>query len=87
MAAYRLSLKTSAAREIENLERKDRERVVTRIGCLAHAPRPEGAEKLAGHENAYRIRQGVYRIVYVIDDDGREVTVIRVGHRREVYRR
>jgi mRNA interferase RelE/StbE len=64
----------------------DRRRIVERIGRLATEPRPNGAEKLAGYDNRYRVRQGNYRIVYLIDDSRLEVTVFKVGHRRDVYR-
>ena len=83
---YRIEIKRSAAKEIEAIGRlRDRQRVVARIMRLAEDPRPPGATKLTGKE-AYRIRQGDYRIVYTIADDVLVVEVIRVGHRREVYR-
>lgn len=66
--------------------RADRQRIVARIQVLASDPRPQGSEKLAGYTNRYRIRQGNYRIVYLIDDETRVVTVYRIGHRRDVYR-
>jgi mRNA interferase RelE/StbE len=87
VANYRLLLKPSAAREIESVGSKmDRRRIVERIGRLATEPRPNGAEKLVGYDNRYRVRQGNYRIVYLIDDSRLEVTVFKVGHRRDVYR-
>ncbi len=83
---YRIEIKRSAAKEIEAIGRlRDRQRVVARIMRLAEDPRPPGATKLTGKE-AYRIRQGDYRMVYTIADDVLVVEVIRVGHRREVYR-
>ena len=88
MAGYRLSLKSSAAKEIEAVGTKaDRQRIIRRIQDLAGNPRGPGAEKLAGYDDRYRVRQGQYRIVYLIDDAAREVTVFKVGHRRDVYRR
>ena len=87
MANYRLLVKSSAAKEIENVGSKmDRRRIVARIGGLATEPRPKGVEKLAGYDDRYRVRQGNYRIVYSIDDSRLEVTVFKVGHRRDVYR-
>jgi mRNA interferase RelE/StbE len=87
VARYRLGIKQSAAREIEGISRRrDRQRIVRRIQALAEDPRPAGCEKLAGQEGRYRIRQGSYRVVYSVDDHSRVVEVIRVGHRREVYR-
>ena len=65
---------------------KDRQRIVARIGALAENPRPVGSEKLSGDEK-YRLRQGDYRILYEIVDAELIVTVVRIGNRREVYRR
>ncbi|MGH8720177.1 MAG: type II toxin-antitoxin system RelE family toxin [Burkholderiales bacterium] len=87
MAEYRLFIKPSAAKEIEAIGTKtDRHRIVARIRALAEDPRSKGAEKLAGHEDRYRVRQGRYRIVYLIEDERREITVYKVGHRKDVYR-
>jgi mRNA interferase RelE/StbE len=87
VAGYRLLIKPSAGKEIEALgQKKDRQRIVSRIAALASEPRPTGCEKLAGVEGRYRIRQGAFRIVYAVDDVGRTVEVVKVGHRREVYR-
>ena len=87
MGGYSLHLKSSAAKEIDGLPTKaDRQRVVSRIVALADDPRPPGSEKLAGHEDRYRVRQGDYRIVYSLDDDRRAVVVVKVGHRKDVYR-
>lgn len=87
MAAYRLRIKPSAAKELESAGSKlDRQRIVKRIHALAENPRLPGAEKLAGHVDRYRMRQANYRIVYLIDDAQREVTIFKIGHRREVYR-
>ena len=86
MASYSILLTRSAARELERVPAKDRQRIVTRIGALAHDPRPPGAEKLSA-DDKYRIRQGEYRILYEIVDAELIVTVVRVGNRREVYRR
>jgi len=61
-------------------------RVTERIRGLAQNPRPSGSEKLSGQDR-YRIRQGDYRIVYAIDDETRTVEVVKIGHRREVYRK
>lgn len=85
MASYRLLIKPSAAKELEDVPREDRRRLVTRMRELADKPRPPGAEKLSGHD-LYRVRQGNYRILYEIIDHDLTVTVIKVGHRREVYR-
>jgi mRNA interferase RelE/StbE len=87
VAGYRLLIKPSAAREIEALgQKKDRQRIVNRISALASEPRPADCEKLAGAEGRYRVRHGQFRIVYAVDDRSRTVEVVKVGHRREVYR-
>ena len=85
MGSYRLLIKASAAKELESLPKDDRKRTVTKISALASNPRPRGVEKLSGNEQ-YRLRQGVYRILYEIDDRDVIVTVVKIGHRREVYR-
>ena len=83
---YRIEIKRSAAKEIRAIGRKkDRQRVVDRIGALADDPRPAGCTKLSG-QDAYRVRQGEYRIVYTVADDVLVVEVVKVGHRRDVYR-
>lgn len=85
MASYSLLIKRSAARELTGLGIDDRRRVVTRIELLAADPRPAGCEKLSGQDK-YRIRQGDLRILYEIDDRDAMVTIVKVGHRRDVYR-
>lgn len=85
MASYSLEIKRSAARELEQVPLKDRRRIVARIQALAHDPRPPGAEKLSGQER-YRIRQGDYRILYEIEHQILRVMVVKLGHRRDVYR-
>ena len=86
MASYNLLLTKSAARELARVPSKDRRRIVTKIGALAEHPRPLGAEKLS-RDDKYRIRQGDDRIPYEIIDEDLIVTVVRIGNRREVYRR
>ena len=85
MASYRLLVKPSAVKEIEALPRQDRPRIVTKISSLARDPRPPGCEKLSGRDQ-YRLRHGDYRILYEIQDLDLVVVVVKVGHRREVYR-
>jgi len=87
VGGYRLLIKPSAGKELSRLGSKaDRQRIVQRIQALAEDPRPHGAEKLAGYDDRYRIRQGNYRIVYLIDDHRHEVTIFRVADRKDVYR-
>ncbi len=87
MASYSVFIKRSAAREIEAVDqKKGRARLVERIRALGVDPRAPGCEKLAGPDDLYRVRVGPFRIVYVIDDKAAEVHVVKVGHRRDVYR-
>ena len=86
MAKYRVLIKPSAVEEIEAIPlKKDRRRIVDRISMLAENPRPPGCEKLSGQDK-YRVRQGRYRIVYSIEDQDLVVYVVKVGHRKDVYR-
>ena len=85
MASYKVEIKRSAAKELEQLPPKDRARVATRIQSLRFDPRPPGVEKLSGQER-YRLRQGDYRILYEIHDELVVVIVVKIGHRRNVYR-
>ncbi len=85
MAKYKVTVKKSAAKELEDIPKKDLQRIVKRIQSLVENPRPTGSQKLSGQEQ-YRIRQGDYRIVYFIDDKTLIVDVFRIGHRREIYR-
>ncbi len=86
MESYKVRIKRSAVREIEAIPtKKDRQRVVARIRALASDPRPPGCQKLSGAQK-YRVRQGRYRIVYGVEDDCLVVMVVRVAHRKDVYR-
>jgi mRNA interferase RelE/StbE len=86
VARFEVLIKASAAKELEAISRKrDRQRIVERIRRLAEDPRPPGCQKLSGRDR-YRIRQGVYRIVYSVEDARLIVVVIKVGHRKDVYR-
>jgi mRNA interferase RelE/StbE len=86
VASYSILIVKSAAKELERVPTKDRRRIAAKIAALATDPRPAGAEKLSG-EDKYRLRQGDYRILYELVDADLIVTVIRVGNRRDVYRR
>jgi len=85
VASYKLLIKPSAVKELEALPAKDRRRLVARLQRLSSDPRPPGSEKLSGHD-LYRIRQGNYRVLYSVEDLALIVLVIKVGHRRDVYR-
>lgn len=85
MEKYRLVFKKSVSKDLRLLSKRDIARILKCIRSLAEEPRPQGCEKLSGQER-YRVRQGVYRIIYEIQDDVLTVVVVKVGHRREVYR-
>lgn len=85
MVAYSIFFRESVRKDIAAIPAKDLQRIMERIGLLADNPRPPGSEKLSGQER-YRIRQGVYRIVYSIQDHELTVWVVKIGHRRQVYR-
>jgi mRNA interferase RelE/StbE len=87
VSGYRILLKPSAAKEIEAIGSKDdRRRIVARISAQAADPRSHQTEKLAGHDDRYRTRQGRYRNVYLIDDSCHEIIIFKVGHRKDVCR-
>jgi mRNA interferase RelE/StbE len=85
MAKYRLAFKKSVSKDLRSIPNEQVARILKRIEALQDDPRPPGSEKLSGQER-YRIRQGIYRIVYEIADDILIVTVVKVGHRKTAYR-
>jgi mRNA interferase RelE/StbE len=85
MAAYKLFFKKSVQKDFDAIPKKDLKRILNRIEALAGNPRPPGCEKLTGQER-YRLRQGWYRIVYSIQDDELTVWVVKIGHRKHIYR-
>lgn len=85
--SYRVEFTTAAARQVKKLPRPARDRILDAVEDLSDDPRPHGAKKLVGEETAWRIRVGHYRVIYDIFDTELTVTVVRAGHRREVYDR
>lgn len=85
MARYELRIKPSVAKDLRGLPKQDVQRIMNCIESLREDPRAQGCVKLGGAD-LYRVRQGVYRIVYAIDDGAVTVEVVRVGHRSDVYR-
>jgi mRNA interferase RelE/StbE len=85
MAAYKVYFRESVEKDFSSIPKKDLAKILNRIKKLANNPRPSGCEKLTGQER-YRIRQGRYRIVYSIQDEVLTVWIVKVGHRKEVYR-
>jgi mRNA interferase RelE/StbE len=86
MAKYKVVFRRSVYKDLKPIPASDLRRIIARIDSLADDPRGVGCEKLSGQER-YRVRQGVYRIIYEIIDDQLIVTVVKVGHRRDVYDR
>ena len=84
---YRVEFTTAAAREIQKLPRRVRDRLLDAIEDLGDDPRPHGAKKLVGEKTAWRIRVGDYRVIYDVFDDVLTVTIVRAAHRREAYSR
>jgi len=85
MAVYKVHFKASVEKDFTSIPKKDLKKILKRIEELADNPRPSGCEKLTGRER-YRLRQGRYRIVYSIQDDELTVWVVKVGHRKDIYR-
>ncbi len=83
---YRIFYKKSVKKELKKLDITVRRAIVKKILALANNPRPIGVTKLSGTDNTYRIRHTDYRIIYQIKDRELVITLIKVGHRREVYR-
>jgi mRNA interferase RelE/StbE len=84
--SYRVEIMPIALKELAQLPKRVRANAEARIELLAEEPRPAGAVKSVGYENAYRLRVGDWRIIYQIKDDVLLVTVFRAAHRRESYR-
>ena len=86
MANHKIQIKASAVKELNKLPKKDLKKVVVKIQALSENPRPSGCEKLSGDEK-YRIRHGNYRIVYAIQDEILVVYVVKIGHRKDIYKK
>ena len=85
MAAYKIFFKKSVEKDFKGIPKNDLVKIIERIETLVDDPRPPGCEKLTGQEK-YRLRQGRYRILYSIQDDELTVWVVKVGHRKDIYR-
>ncbi|RCJ40923.1 addiction module toxin RelE [Nostoc minutum NIES-26] len=84
--SYQVEIAPAAVRQIKKLTPDIQQQVVQRLEELALEPRPDGVVKLSGSNSLYRVRLGAYRIIYQIQDNLLLVTVVKVGHRRDVYR-
>lgn len=85
MAAYKVFLKKSVWKDFESIPKKELKRILEKINSLSESPRPPGSLKLSGQER-YRLRQGRYRILYSIQDEELTIWVVKVAHRKKVYR-
>ena len=85
MGRYKVFIRTSASKELAAIPKKSLQKIVDRIRCLKENPRPVGCEKLSAQER-YRLRQGNYRIVYSIQDKEQSIHIVKIGHRKEIYR-
>lgn len=85
MAVYKIFFKKSVEKDFKVIPKNDLGKILERIETLAENPRPPGCEKLTGQQK-YRLRQGRYRILYSIQDDELTVWVVKVGHRKDIYR-
>lgn len=86
MAQYKIFFKKSVEKDLKSIPTRDLKKILRKIESLQLNPRPTGSEKLTGLER-YRIRQGSYRIVYSIQDFELTVWVVKIGHRKEIYRK
>jgi mRNA interferase RelE/StbE len=86
MGSYKLRFKKSVAKDLRSIPSADLKRTLARIESLTVDPRPPGSEKLSG-EPRYRIRQGTYRVLYEVRDAEQIILIVKVAHRREVYRK
>jgi mRNA interferase RelE/StbE len=86
MASYSVELTRTAEKQLRRIAKRDRNRLVEAIRGLVDRPRPHGARKLQGYDHVYRIRVGQYRVVYEILEDRVIVIVLKVGHRKDIYK-
>ena len=85
MASYEIRFRKSVGKDLDPIPKRDVRQIVAAIAALANNPRPPQSRKLSGSEK-YRLRCGVYRVLYEIQDDVLVVCVVKVGHRTDVYR-
>jgi mRNA interferase RelE/StbE len=86
MGKYSVVFRKSVARDLRRIPNDDLRKILAAIEALSKEPRPAGIEKLSGQEK-YRVRQGRFRVIYEINDDKVIVIIVKVGHRKDVYRR
>ena len=86
MASYEIEITRTAEKQLKKLPRQDQERVVASVLGLADEPRPRGSCKLVGYDDVFRIRVGTYRVLYSVSGRRLVIIILKVGHRRDVYR-
>ena len=86
MTRYSVAISRTAEHQLRRLPRADRERVARTVAKLAIDPRPSGARKLTGYEDVFRVRTGRYRVIYSVEGTSLVVLVLKIGHRKDVYR-
>ena len=86
MASYRIEVSATAEKQIRKLRREDQVRVLRAIQLLATDPAPPGSRKVRGYESVFRIRVGTYRILYRVEGRRLLIIILKIGHRRDVYR-
>ncbi len=82
---YKVELRRNAKKSLDRFQDQERHRIIAALLRLEQEPRPKGLEKIKGTE-LWRIREGDYRLVYHIDDEEKIIRVVRIGHRRDIYR-
>lgn len=87
MGNYSVEVKPAARRELEDLPDHVLARAIRKIEDLGHGPRPVGCKKLKGYKDLWRIRVGDWRVVYIIDDPAKLISITRIAHRSQVYER
>ena len=86
MTRYAVEITRTAERQLSKLPADDQQRVARTVATVAIDPRPRGARKLAGYDDVFRVRTGSYRIIYSVEDTRLIVLVLKIGHRKDVYR-
>ena len=86
MAGYKIYFRQSVLKDLAQIPKRELQRIIKRIEKLASDPKPRGCEKISGQDR-FRIRQGSYRIIYSIQDDKLTIWVVKIGHRRDIYRK
>ena len=86
MARYSLEISRTAEKQLRKLPAEDRRRVARAMLALGEEPRPPGSRKLTGYDDVFRIRAGVYRIIYSISGRRLVIIILKIGHRKDIYR-